>query len=284
MGFQAGSCGGRAGRGRRNRREAPGDGAHRAPRPRASRREGKGRLGREGRIVPDRGDGAPGLRRFGKRDRSEVVPAVAGAEIAAFQGTYSAQAPAHHGAARHRHPFPAGERRDGRRAGRLRHGQDDDPARARQMVRRRHHRLHRMRRARERDDRRAHEFSRADRSAVEAPSHGAHDHDRQHVEYAGGGARGLDLHGNHDRRVLPRPGLPRGGHGRLDLALGGSAPRALGAHGGDARRRGLSRVSSDETRRVLRARGHVRDARAARRARSASPERFLRRGAISRSP
>ena len=55
---------------------------------------------------------------------------------------------------------------------------------------------------------------------VRPPADGAHDHDRQHLEHARRGARGLHLHRHHAGRVLPRHGLRRGRHGRLDLAAG----------------------------------------------------------------
>ncbi len=42
------------------------------------------------------------------------------------------------------------------------------------------------------------------------PADPAHDHDRQHVEHAGGRPRGVDLHGHHHGRVLPGHGLRRG--------------------------------------------------------------------------
>jgi V-type H+-transporting ATPase subunit A len=59
---------------------------------------------------------------------------------------------------------------------------------------------------------------------------------RQHVEHAGGGARGVDLHGHHAGRVLPRHGQERVDDGRLDVALGRGAARDLRPPGGDASR------------------------------------------------
>ncbi len=49
---------------------------------------------------------------------------------------------------------------------------------------------------------------------------GAHRHHRQHLEHAGGGARGQHLHGGHRRRVFPRPGPACRADGRLRPAAG----------------------------------------------------------------
>src|SRR5660398_203166 len=49
-------------------------------------------------------------------------------------------------------------------------------------------------------------------------------HDRQHLEHAGGGKRGLDLHGNHHGRILSGHGIRRGFDGGLDLTGGASVP------------------------------------------------------------
>ena len=59
-------------------------------------------------------------------------------------------------------------------------------------------------------------------------SHGA---GGEHVEHAGPRTRGEHPHRGHGRGVLPRPGLRGGGHRRLDVTLGGSAPRGRLPHG-----------------------------------------------------
>ena len=59
-----------------------------------------------------------------------------------------------HGSARHRHPVPHCKGRRRSRSGPVRFGQDGRSASARKMGGRRHHRLHRLRRTRQRDDRR----------------------------------------------------------------------------------------------------------------------------------
>jgi V/A-type H+/Na+-transporting ATPase subunit A len=51
-------------------------------------------------------------------------------------------------------------------------------------------------------------------------AHGPHRAGRQHVEHAGGRARGVHLRRHHARRVLPRHGLQRRDDGRLDLRWG----------------------------------------------------------------
>ncbi len=168
--------------------------------------------------------------------------------------------------------------------GRVRHGQDHDPARAREVVRRRHHRLHRLRRARQRDDRRAHLLPRADRPALGAQPHGAHDPDRQHLQHARGRARGVDLHRGHPGGVLPRHGLRRGDHGGFHLTVGRGAARAFRTARGDARGRGVPRLPADASRRVLRAGGEGARPSAESWPRSPSSARSLPPAATSPSP
>ncbi len=86
------------------------------------------------------------------------------------------------------------------------------------------------------------EFPEPARSAQRGVADGADDPDRQHVEHAGGGTRGVDLHGDHAGRVLPRPGVRRRADGRLDQPLGRGPARSLEPPGGDAGRGGLSGV------------------------------------------
>ena len=64
-----------------------------------------------------------------------------------------------------------------------------------------------------------------------------------------------------DRRVLPRPGTRRGGHGRLDDPVGRGAAGGVEPARGDARRGGLPGVPRRPARRVLRAGGSRRDPR-----------------------
>ena len=109
--------------------------------------------------------------------------------------------------------------------GRLRHRQDRAAAADRQVVRRGRHRLRRLRRARQRDGRRGRGAGRARRPAHRRPAGRPHRGHRQHLEHADDGARGQHLHRRHGRRVLPRHGLRRRRHRRLDVALGRGAAR-----------------------------------------------------------
>ncbi len=68
-------------------------------------------------------------------------------------------------------------------------------------------RIRRLRRTRQRDDRRSDGVP-----GTQGPAHGAvadeaHRFDREHVRYAGRGARGVHLHGHYDRGILPRHGI-----------------------------------------------------------------------------
>ncbi len=99
------------------------------------------------------------------------------------------------------------------------------------------------------------EFPKIEDPAHRQVPHGEDHPHRQHLQHAGGGARGLDLHRRHPRRVLPRHGLRRGHHGRLHLPLGGGPARALGTARGDARGGGIPRLPAHAPRGVLRARG-----------------------------
>ena len=88
------------------------------------------------------------------------------------------------------------------------------------------------------------EFPAPGRPAHRPLGDGPHRAGREHVEHAGRRARGVGLPGHHDRRVLPRHGLPRGGDGRQPVALGRGAARDRRAAAGDAGRGGLSRPTS----------------------------------------
>ncbi len=83
---------------------------------------------------------------------------------------------------------------------------------------------------------------------------GAHADHLQHQLHAGGRARGVGLHGGHDRRVLPPDGPQRPAAGRLHLALGAGAARDVRPPGGDPRRGGLPGLPRVGDRRLLRAR------------------------------
>jgi V/A-type H+/Na+-transporting ATPase subunit A len=135
---------------------------------------------------------------------------------------------ADHGSADPRRPLPDRQGRHGRHPRAVRLGQDRHAAPAREVVRRRDRGLHRLRRARQRDDRGADRVPRAQGPEVGQAAHGADGPDRQHLEHARRGPRGLGLHRDHDRRVLPRHGLRRLADGRLDLALGRGHARDLG--------------------------------------------------------
>ena len=166
-----------------------------------------------------------------------------------------------HRPADHRLPVSGGARRQGGRAGRVRHRQDGAARSAGQGLQRRRHRLSRLRRARQRNGGRARRIPAARRSADRAAADGTHGDHRQHVEHAGRGARGVDLFRDHRRRIFPRPGLARGADGRLDQPLGRGAARSLRPLRRASRRRRLSRVPVEPPRRLLRARGHRRAAR-----------------------
>ena len=157
-----------------------------------------------------------------------------------------------------RHALPARARRDRDDPGRLRHRQDGARAVAREVGPRRRDRLRRLRRARQRADGSARRVPAAHRSTHRRVADGADDPRREHEQHAGRGTRGEHLHRNHDRRVLPRPGLPRRVAGRQHEPLGGSAARGVEPAGGDAGRGGLPRLPGDAARRVLRARGRGR--------------------------
>ncbi len=111
-----------------------------------------------------------------------------------------------HRPAHPRLPVPGGAGRQGGDSGRLRHRQDGAAGGAGQGLQRRRHRLPRLRRARQRDGRRAGGIPAAHRPAHRPAADGAHGDHRQHLEHAGGRARGVDLLGDHRGRVLPRPG------------------------------------------------------------------------------
>ena len=102
-------------------------------------------------------------------------------------------------------PIARGSTRRGAR--RLRHRQDDAAAADRQVVRRRRHRLRRLRRARQRDGRRrSPSCAELERPAHRRPAGRPHRDHRQHLEHADDGPRGEHLHRRHRRRVLPRHG------------------------------------------------------------------------------
>ena len=94
----------------------------------------------------------------------------------------------------------------------------------------------RLRRTGQRDDRRAPGVPGAGGPPVRTAPHEAHRADRQHLQHARGGPRGLHLHGDHHRGVLPGHGLLRGPHGGLHQPLGGGPPGDLRSAGGNARR------------------------------------------------
>ena len=120
------------------------------------------------------------------------------------------------------------------------------------MVRRGHHRLHRLRRTRQRNDGGPPRVSGTGGSAHGAVADGTDDSDREHVQHACRGARSVDLHGNHAGGVLPRHGLPRGHHGGFDVPLGGGPARAVRPIGGNACGRRISGVSSRASGQFLR--------------------------------
>ena len=125
--------------------------------------------------------------------------------------------------------------RHGGDPGAVRQRQDRHAACACQVGGRGSRRLHRLRRARQRNDRRSARIPRAHRPAHGRESDEAHGADRQHLGYAGRGARSEHLHRYHHRRILPRHGLRRRSHRGFDLPLGGGPARNVGPSRGDAR-------------------------------------------------
>ena len=73
---------------------------------------------------------------------------------------------------------------------------------------------------------------------------GADRHHLQHELDAGGGPRGLRVHGGHHRRVLPADGPARTPSGRLHVALGPGASRDVGAPGRSPAKRLFLPISS----------------------------------------
>jgi len=88
---------------------------------------------------------------------------LAGAQAEAEPAQQETLHPPHDGAESHRHLFPHRQGGDGHHPRRVRDGEDHDPARPGEVVQRGHHRVHRLRRARQRDDRRPDGFPEADR-------------------------------------------------------------------------------------------------------------------------
>ena len=105
------------------------------------------------------------------------------------------------------------------------------------------------------------EFPSAHRPAHRPAADGAHRHHRQHLEHAGGGARGQHLLRGHGRRVLPRPGAARRADGRFHQPLGRGAARGVGPLRRAAGRGRLPGLPVEPARRFLRARRAGRDAR-----------------------
>ncbi len=118
-------------------------------------------------------------------------------------------------------------------------GQDRAGAVPGQVLHRRRDRVRGLRGAGQRDDRRPDRVPRADRPAHRRAPDGPHRAGGQHLQHARGRPRGLHLRGGHHRRVLPRHGLRRGGHGGLLLPLGRGPAGDLLPPGGDAGRGGL---------------------------------------------
>ena len=104
----------------------------------------------EGDYTISRARGSPG-----RRDRMCHGPLVARAPRTTVPGEARHGRAARHRPARDRRVLPDFPGRHGGHPRGLRHRQDHDPARAREVVRRGHHRLYRVRRARQRDDGRA---------------------------------------------------------------------------------------------------------------------------------
>ena len=220
--FEPAGQGGRYRRGRPDPRHRAGDGPRQAPDPGAAGRSGQSEVHRAGGRVHDPGrvavvetaDGPKDLRLFHKWPVRHAAA--------------HPRAPSHRPAARdrpadHRHVLPHRQGRHGGHPRRVRHGQDHHAAPVGQVVRRRDHRLHRLRRTRQRDDRGPARVPGTEGPAQRPAADGADDPDRQHLQHAGGGPRGLHLHGHHAGRVLPRHGLQRGRVRRLDEPLGRGA-------------------------------------------------------------
>ena len=205
---------------RRRARHGRGEGRHPAPHPGAAGRGGGVGLARRRELHRGGGDWPAG-----RRHAAHVAPALAGAPAPARGALASRRSSLRDGAAGLRLPLSGGGRRVGGGARRIRHRQDRHRAVAGQVRRRRHRGVRGVRRARQRDGGRAGGIPGAGGSAHRALADGPHGARGQHLEHAGGGARSLGLPGAHDRRVLPRHGLPGGADGRLALALGRGAAR-----------------------------------------------------------
>ena len=182
---------------------------------------------------------------------------MAGAQLASGDREASREPPADHGPAHHRHAVPVGAGRDVLHPRRVRVREDGDLAGAVEVREHELHRVRGVRRARERDGGGAVRVPRAEDGAEREGDrhHEPHVPGGEHVEHAGGGARGVDLHGHHDRGVLPRHGNERGDDGGLVVALGGGAARDLGPSGRDARGQRVPRVPVGPSGGVLRASG-----------------------------
>ena len=180
---------------------------------------------------------------------------MAGAQLASGDREASREPPADHGPAHHRHAVPVGAGRHVLHPRRVRVREDGDLAGAVEVREHELHRVRGMRRARKRDGGGAVRVPRAEDGAEREGDrhHEPNVSGGEHVEHAGGGARGVDLHGNHDRGVLPRHGNERGDDGGLVVALGGGAARDFGPSGRDARGQRLPRVPVGPSGRVLRA-------------------------------
>ncbi len=103
--------------------------------------------------------------------------------------------------------LPAAQRRQGGGSRSVRRRQDHGAAADRALVQRRHRHLRRLRRARQRTGRRARDLPRAAGPLHRPQADGAHPAGGQHLQHAGGGARGVDLRRHDHGRVLPRSGL-----------------------------------------------------------------------------
>ena len=201
---------------------------HQAAVPAAAERRWHGRAASrpEGAYAPDaKLCTDQGRRRHHARGR--LLSSLAGPPGAAGARAAAGRRADDHRPAHPRHVVPGGARRAGGDSRRLRHRQDRAAGDAGEMVRRRRHRLCRLRRARQRDGGSVARVSQAHRSAHRPRPDGAHRHHRQYLEHAGGRARGQHLHRGHGRRIFPRPRAACGADGGFDQPLGRGAARSL---------------------------------------------------------
>ena len=170
-------------------------------------------------------------------------------------GEAAAEPAAPHPVPAHRHLLPAGRGGNLLHPRPVRRGQDGPPADHIPLCRgrRRHHRgLRRAGRRGRGNHPRVPGAGRPQNGRIPDEPDGHH---LQHLLYARGGPRGLDLYRDFDRRVLPADRAQGSAAGGQHLPLGSGAPRVFGPSRGDPRRGGLPGLPGEPDRRGVRAGG-----------------------------